>query len=67
MPLEPHQSRVVSEKEDLDDKLEKLNTFIGESHVFPQLGSKDQELLLLQAQAMKEYSEILAKRIERFK
>jgi hypothetical protein len=67
MPLEPHQSRVVSEKEDLDDKLEKLEAFIENSHVFPQLPIEEKDLLISQAEAMKEYSSILATRIERFK
>ena len=29
MTLQPHQQRVVDEKRDLDEKLEKLNAFFG--------------------------------------
>ena len=32
--MQPHEQRVVDEKTELDDKLAKLNAFIGQSPIF---------------------------------
>jgi hypothetical protein len=64
--MEAHQVRVVEEKKELDEKLEKLNQFINNSDVFIRLDSVDCGLLEDQAEVMQEYSRILGIRIARF-
>lgn len=66
MELQPHQQRVVDEKSELDEKLEKLASFIQENPIFEKLEEEDKDLLLLQQSSMAEYSVILSKRIARF-
>lgn len=62
----PHQERVVTEKKELDEKLEKLGIFIDCNPTFGVLLDEDQKLMRDQRAAMKEYSKILGQRIERF-
>ena len=62
---EPHQQRVVDERNDLDSKLGSLLTFIG-TPVFQSLDGADRALLKQQADVMAEYSRILSIRIARF-
>ena len=65
--MKPHEERVVTEKRELDEKLEKLRAFCFDgSPIFKSLPSEDQNLLLGQYDAMVKYSSILAVRIERF-
>ena len=61
--LEPHQSRVVDEKEELDAKREKLGAFIG-SDKFESLDDEEKERLHHQAWHMEQYSDTLGERIE---
>ncbi len=63
--MQAHQERVVIEKKELDEKLEKLLAFIGAGSgpVFSKLVTEEQERLTTQARIMKEYSDILADRI----
>lgn len=63
--MQPHQERVVNEKRELDEKLEKLIAFFG-GDVFNGLLPEDQDLMKGQATYMKQYSEILGMRIARF-
>lgn len=63
--MQPHELRVHAEKQDLDDKLEKLLNFIG-STPFMKLHPVDRSLLRLQADLMRAYSRVLEQRIERF-
>lgn len=63
--LPAHQQRVIGEKVQLDDKLTKLDGFIG-TPVFSGLPETEQELLKLQADAMRVYRDVLARRIEAF-
>ena len=63
--LAPHQHRVVVEKGDLDDRLDKLNAFFGTS-IFAELNVKEQGRLRRQAVAMRIYSEVLQERIDGF-
>lgn len=63
--MQPHQQRVIDEKQELDGKLAKLNIFLGDP-VFEGLPLKDQELLKQQSGVMQAYSNILANRIARF-
>ena len=65
MLLYPHQERVVKEKEELDEKLEKLlRFFMGD--VYKKLDEAEQDRLSNQATAMKRYSDILGERIAAF-
>jgi hypothetical protein len=64
--MEDYQTRVIEEKDELDNKRAKLDVFI-EGDIFPTLKTRDQDLLVKQTNAMSQYSKILQKRIERFK
>lgn len=61
-----YQERVVCEKKELDEKLEKLCPFI-DSDIFNKLEEGDKTLLIEQQAVMSSYSNILANRIDRFK
>ena len=65
--LAPHQQRVVDEKRELDDKLQKLTAFIN-SEKFSTIVHDEAERgrLVCQEETMKDYSAILAERIEAF-
>lgn len=63
--LAPHQHRVVVEKDDLDDRLDKLNAFFS-THIFGALPVTEQARLRRQAVAMRIYSEVLDERIQAF-
>lgn len=66
--MKPHQERVVTEKKELDEKLEKLLTFIdsGNGRTFLTLSTEERQRLTTQARIMKEYSDVLADRIAAF-
>jgi hypothetical protein len=61
----PHQERVVVEKKELDEKLDKLKSFL-EQPLFRSLPLDEQGRLHHQCDAMEDYSEILGARIEAF-
>lgn len=63
----PHQQRVMDEKRELDEKLQKLTAFIS-SEKFSTIVQDEAERLRLvcQEETMKDYSAILAERIEAF-
>lgn len=65
--LQPHQQRVVAEKAELDDKLDKLSTFVA-SPKFAVVVTDEAERARLRAQkdTMAQYSWILAARIAAF-
>lgn len=65
--LAPHQQRVVDEKRDLDDKLQKLTAFIS-SEKFTTIVQDEAERgrLVCQEEAMRDYSAILGERIAHF-
>lgn len=65
MELQPHQQRVVEEKEALQEKVEKLKTF-RETAMFKTLSKTDQKLLNYQLMLMKGYLNILNIRVEIF-
>lgn len=65
--MQPHEERVVAERKDLGEKLTKLSAFISGSEAFRTLDIEDQQLLREQRDVMTEYSDILGKRIARFK
>lgn len=63
--LEPFQERVKKEKNELDQKIAKLNEFLA-SDATRNLELEDMRLLSDQFFIMKEYSSVLGKRISRF-
>jgi hypothetical protein len=63
--LEPHQERVVEEKQQLDEKIAKLAAFIGGT-MFASLDDAERSRLSIQLQHMNGYSEILGQRIAAF-
>lgn len=64
--MQPHQQRVVDEKKDLDDKLDKLKAFIETNPVFKTLHEDERGRLNRQFDVMAEYSGILGQRIAAF-
>lgn len=66
--MQPHQECVVTEKKELDEKLEKLLYFIdnGNGKFFSTLVTEERQRLTTQARIMREYSDILADRIAAF-
>lgn len=63
--LQPHQQRVVTEKNELDDKREKLGAFKN-TDMFASLPWQEQERLNTQAHIMTMYSAVLGERIAAF-
>ncbi len=63
--MEPHEQRVVEEKELLDEKIVKLVDFIIHQHN-TDVDETEMELLNDQLGAMLDYASILRKRIRRF-
>lgn len=63
--MQTHQERVVTEKSELDSKVEKLDSFVY-GDVFPKLEIEERMRLLRQFKCMKEYSAILGERIAAF-
>jgi hypothetical protein len=63
--MQPHQARVVSEKKELEDKLTKLNAFIGGS-IYSSLPQDERTRLARQAVIMKDYCDVLSERIASF-
>jgi uncharacterized protein YdcH (DUF465 family) len=63
--MQPHQQRVFDEKNELDQKIEKLKTFTG-GEVLPTLPEAEQDHLTRQLACMQEYSSILGERISGF-
>lgn len=63
--LQPHEQRVVDERNELIEKITKLHAFFT-TDVFTHLQDEDQNLLEEQVQLMMNYSDVLLKRINRF-
>lgn len=63
---EDHEDRVRAEKEDLDGKISRLNSFIQGSPFFFNLDTEEQVRLKTQADLMRLYSNVLADRIKAF-
>ncbi|MBD2781939.1 hypothetical protein ID852_19795 [Xenorhabdus sp. 42] len=63
--MQPYQQRVMNEATELDEKISKLDNFIGYSD-YRNLEEIDRVLLDTQLLAMKMYSGILHQRIRRF-
>ena len=60
------QERVINERKELNDKMIKLHEFITNNTIFRSLSEEDQLLLKDQYRVMRQYSDILDRRIERF-
>lgn len=63
--MQAHQERVVTEKKELDEKLERLTAFIS-GEIFPTLPEDEQDRMKLQADLMGQLSAVLGKRIAAF-
>lgn len=63
--VQPHQQRVIIEKEELDDKVDKLGKFLNGS-IFVGLPHEEQDRLNEQVAHMRRYSDILGERIAAF-
>ena len=60
--LEPHQYRLLNERADLRDRLEKLDLFI-HSEAFPMVPPPERDRLTRQANHMGEYLNVLNERV----
>ena len=63
--LEPHQQRVVEEKQQNDERLAKLTAFL-DGPVFVRLDGAERARLTRQRRIMEELSEVLGERIAAF-
>ena len=63
--MKPHQQRVVTEQNELDEKRDKLIKFIG-GDIYRTLDAVEQSRLNRQLEAMSLYSNILGERIAAF-
>lgn len=63
--MQPHQQRVVDEAEQLDERIDKLCSFIGQPP-FKLVPEDERDRMYRQLDAMRLYSEILHERIEAF-
>jgi len=61
-----YQQRVIDEKTQLDERLQKLDAF-GRTEAFKALSPEEQGLLNRQHSLMEQYSMVLGERIEMFK
>lgn len=66
MTLAPYQQRVVDEKRELDERIDKLAAFF-KTEAFGNLPTYDRTLMRQQHRAMDRLSVILRLRIQRFK
>lgn len=64
--MKPHEERVIAEKDELREKLTKLDEFIANNFAFGKLDALDRDLLHEQREYMASYLEMLYLRIERF-
>lgn len=55
--------RILLEKEQLDERVVKLNSFLGNPDCLNKVGKKQYDLMTRQLSVMEEYSDILNKRI----
>jgi len=64
--MQPHQQRVIQERDELKTKATALSEFIGTSPVFETIDPDEQERLKEQCEIMWQYFEILEYRIAAF-
>ena len=63
--MKPHQERVITEKSELSEKVDKLETFVGGS-IFASLPGPEQARLSRQFLIMRLYEQVLNERIAAF-
>jgi hypothetical protein len=63
--MQPHQERVIAELNDLNEKRDKLATFLL-GGIFKTLDKAEQKRLEAQAKIMQQYADILRERIANF-
>jgi len=56
--------RLITEKDELEDKLDKLNSFIANNSLFSKLNDYEKTLMVIQLNTMMQYSYILGERIK---
>jgi len=56
--------RLITEKDELEDKLDKLNSFIANNSLFSKLSDYEKTLMVIQLNNMMQYSYILGERIK---
>lgn len=56
--------RLITEKDELEDKLEKLESFIANNSLFGGLSDSEKTLMVIQLNTMMQYSYILGERIK---
>jgi len=64
--MQPYQERVIEEKKALDEKIDKLRTFISDDPKFADAGMEEQGRLREQLQHMLRYTDVLHERIAAF-
>jgi hypothetical protein len=64
--MQPHQERVVTEKQELDAKISKLEAFVTGS-IFAALQADEQDRLTRQLTLMTQYPAVLQERISNFR
>lgn len=65
--MQPHQQRVVDEKRELDEKLERLRAFCSDvGGIFDSLPAEEKQRLTEQERHMAAYSDVLGRRIAAF-
>lgn len=64
--MQPHQQRVIDEKRELDERLNKLLLFIRTNPAFCDLPYREKARLERQVGVMNEYSKILGERMAEF-
>jgi hypothetical protein len=64
--MEAYQQRVIEEKKDLDEKLNRLDEFIMLNPNYPILPQDEKDRLIRQLRHMGEYSIVLGERIAAF-
>lgn len=63
--MKPHVERMINERTQLNEKIEKLDAFISGNETFSTLPEEEKYDMVLQLDAMNLYSKILAHRIFR--
>lgn len=63
--MQPHQERVIEEKQELDNRINKLSSFF-DTNIFSSINKDEQGRLIRQYEYMKLYSKVLSERIENF-
>ncbi len=64
--MQPHQQRVIDEKDELQERIIKLDAFLRNSGAYPNLSEMDKHLLSIQLSTMQAYHAILLARISLF-